>query len=133
MAYANSIVFYGWLEDDAVHTINHILGENKYKTSKCLIDNEKKIEQCLKKKINNDGIKLFINIFEGGLNSDEYKVCLYFNKYKECQSSSDDDIDDCSFSLDDIKEFMDMSFAMKNVTDHKCKPKLINLVVSDSK
>lgn len=133
MAYANSVVFYGWLGKDALHTVNHILGKNTCKNIDDMLNNKDDLMGKMNKKINNEKLKIAIDKFEGGLCSDEKQIYLYLGKTITCCSGSDDDIDSSSYTLDELKQFLDMSFAMKNITDHKCKPKLINLVVSDSK
>lgn len=133
MAYANSITFYGWLKNDAVQTVQYILKDDKIKSPQFLFENKKEIEEHLSKKISNDKIKLKINKFEGGLSSDTFEIYLFFGKQLSHESCGDDDISDASFTLEDIKNFIDMSFAIKNITNPKNKPKLINLIVSDTK
>ncbi|ARF08267.1 hypothetical protein Catovirus_1_317 [Catovirus CTV1] len=133
MAYANSVVFYGWLGNDAIQTVSYILNDKKISSKKYLLDNKDKLQDQLNKKLMSTKIRLTIAEFEGGLFSNKNEVFLHFDKSISTTSSDDDDICYCFYTLENLKNLMDMSFKIKDITDPKIKPKLINLVVSDTK
>lgn len=105
MAYANSLVFYGWLESEALDTVNFILGKNTCATLDMLYKNRKDIEEKINKKINNDKTKMMIGKFDGGMSSDEKYIYLHIGKVLNSQSCGDDDIDKNSYTLDELKFF----------------------------
>ncbi len=132
MAYANSIMFYGWLGDDALHTIKFLLPNENYTSIKLIMKNNK-IDEKLNNKINDNNIAIKIGTFRGGSNSEESKLYLSIGKVLESTSCDDSDICDTSYSLEEIKNFMNMSFSIRGMTNSKYKPKLYNLVVTDTK
>ena len=133
MAYANTLMFYGWSGDDALHTVNHILSKDKCESLELLLEDKDSILIKLNATVNKKNVIFNIDEFEGGLDSDERVIYLSIGKILKGQSCGDDDIDEKSFSLKELKEFINMSFAIKDFTDFNRKPKLIQLVVSDTK
>lgn len=137
MSYANCIVFYGWLEDDSKEIINSLLKKNCNSLFKKLTKDDKYNKNSIIKKINQElekhKINLKFSIFEGGYSSNEFKCFLHFGQTKSITSANDDEIEDLSFSIKELKSFINESSKFcKEHPDIK-NPKLIYLIVSDEK
>lgn len=132
MAYANGVVFYGWSDKDALNIMKKTIQKEPVKLKRCdeqtdkLIDNVNK----LLKKYN-----LTFGTFEGGLgsNDDLVKPYLYFGKALVLHSDSDDDIDDKTYSIKELKDLMKLSFEFNKNYPDLPKPSLRAFIVSDSK
>jgi hypothetical protein len=163
MAYANSIILYGWTNDDAKETVAKLFnlesvpepvvatktkGKSVAKPAVPISsysnneyfkglskDDDLKIVDKINKRLKDEKFDMKFGIFEGGISSDEYMCYLTFNGSKENQSCDSDDISEKSFTIKEIKKFLDDSFKFSK--DHPNivikQPKLIHLTVSDSK
>ena len=143
MAYANSILFYGWSGDDAKNVVKKLVNKNPNQNNLDKLfdnlsrDSEKYENICneINKKLQDIDVKLSFSIFEGGLLSDisSFMCYLHFGEIKSNQSCDDDDISKETFSIKELKKFFGDSFVFNKENPGLTQPKLINLTVSDTK
>jgi len=143
MAYANSTLLYGWSNDDAKNIIKRLFeGRNPSIISQSDLnklfqkldkDDNNGICKTINNKLKEVNIKLTFNIFEGGLSSDEYACYLHFGKSKTNQSCNGDDISEQSFTIKELKSFIQESFQFNKDYPGLTQPKLIHLTVADEK
>lgn len=133
MAYANSVVFFGWVDKDAKQILKLLCDKEDCVAVEKNI--KKEYDDKLFKKVNKTLLEhnITMEIFESGLGEDEVVLYLYFNKQISCQSCSSDHIDDGSLTLVETKALLDASFAFKQKNPKTPQPKLFNYVVSDTK
>lgn len=127
MAYANSVMFYGWSGKDATDVTKTLVSEN--------VSQKTKLNEDALKNLNNKlaEFELLFSYFDGGLSSNGSEPYLFFKTVKACQSCGDDDIDENGFTLIEIKEFINLSFQIHKKYPSLVKPMMKNLVVSDTK
>jgi hypothetical protein len=156
MSYAVAVNFYGWANDDAVKIVLDLTqyqvlmapdsddeSRDDSDNDSCLqpIDNvhqishdydvKSKLQQMLNPILSQYG--LTFDLFFGGLQSTKvvpyvsFKNCHYFS------SDNDDDIEDTSFTDEEMSEFINQGSRFKSEHQHLPHPKLMSLIVSDSK
>lgn len=148
MAYANSILFYGWSKEDARNVVRALVGEDLVGQVKRKRDDEDDdrnnqvidIEnETLVKRINQKfeelGIGLRFDIFFGGLGCTEAVNYLHFTKHVLANQSCDgSDIGEVSFRNGRLKSMLSVSRHFE--TSHPeviVSPRLIHLTVADEK
>ena len=144
MAYANSVLFYGWSGKDSEAIIEKLLDNESLelirgleikKSSHADHKRYKAVIELINKKLDNSKANIKFGIFEGGLSSNEYKCYLYFGSFKTNESSNSDDISETSFTIKELKNFFNLSFKFNK--DHEkekmSRPNFIHLTVADDK
>lgn len=129
MSYAISILFFGWSGKDAVATLKTLINK---KPSFDEVSNEVSIAK-INQSLTDNSIPLTCGIFKSCMEDDEYEFYLHFEKIKYNSSDNDEDISVATFSIIELKSLMKQSFELKQNYPSIKKPRIISLIVSESK
>jgi len=135
MAYANTVLFYGWYGIEALSVLKHLIGEHiEIELKRCDANTElycKNVNKKLEKH------KLTFAMFEGGCGSSEFciKSYLHFGSGILLQSNDENDIKADEYASDELELVIAEGLVFSRVKNNRKlpKPSLKCLVVSDPK